>query len=393
MGKYTDIVGKSWETINLIPESIPHLFHWDLAYLWILEKESKLRPRIWQDRIEAWKYLVAGLLVGELQVSEEPLKNPFLQFVLPFGVEKVSWVSLPKTGEKIGVLSPTVLVRPLPDYNDQLSKWTKTLPDPIVNQSDRLAYFIQLLVSKTTSGSVIPPFFQRFCDILASEFHTNQKISNRFAGKEQKILIMNRFSWEVANTEPFQVPMSIYVFDARKSASNTFIPKCTSCRGFLLNGKEDEPLAIKANSISLKCRKCSKENEIKLDDLLIWNRESQKQLIVWEQENQEITVLPERHIEPDLIICEWNPAEVNSESHRFLHITANTSKILKTKIKDIFYRELLVPGDFEEFQGLPIRLEWFDALDKNLVPEIDVAGKTITYSLHLKGIPKRVNAS
>src|ERR1043166_3334946 len=116
MGKYSDIVNTSWVDMTLYAESIPHLLHWDLAYLWILEKDH-LKPESWEEKIEAWRYLVGLFIVGELEAEEEPIHTPFLAHTQPYGINKVFWVSLRGTKQRVGVLSPTVLVRTLTGFN------------------------------------------------------------------------------------------------------------------------------------------------------------------------------------------------------------------------------------------------------------------------------------
>src|SRR5574341_2507924 len=113
MGKYAEIVNSSWSDSALYAESIPHLLHWDLGYFWILEGESHLRPTEWSEQISAWRYLVALLLTDQLDIEPEPIKEPFLSLTAPYGIGEVSWLKLKHEGDCVGLLSPTVLARPL----------------------------------------------------------------------------------------------------------------------------------------------------------------------------------------------------------------------------------------------------------------------------------------
>jgi hypothetical protein len=110
----------TWADYALFGESIPHLLHWDLAYLWILQRELGTRPAGWQPKVEAWRRLLCMLLLNELQLDTKAIPQPLSTYTQARGVNKVTFVRAPSTsfGEKvIGVISPLVLIRPLPEPN------------------------------------------------------------------------------------------------------------------------------------------------------------------------------------------------------------------------------------------------------------------------------------
>ena len=138
MSKFTEIVDRPWVNLDLLAESIPHLLHWDLAYLWMLEKHKAERPKTWEERISAWKYLVAQLLLDRLIVEKVKIDPPLIQHTAPFGLETVSWLRIKGIDKAVGVLSPVALVRPLPDYDDGLlAAWQAEIPDPGLNDSTK----------------------------------------------------------------------------------------------------------------------------------------------------------------------------------------------------------------------------------------------------------------
>ena len=44
MARLVDIMNASWREVDVTGESIPHLLHWDLAYLWVLQKPEARQP-------------------------------------------------------------------------------------------------------------------------------------------------------------------------------------------------------------------------------------------------------------------------------------------------------------------------------------------------------------
>src|SRR5260370_36723566 len=68
----------SWQDYTLFGESIPHLLHWDCAYMLVLGRYPK--PSSWEPRIEAWRRLLCMLLLGELQLEAQPITRPLLSY-------------------------------------------------------------------------------------------------------------------------------------------------------------------------------------------------------------------------------------------------------------------------------------------------------------------------
>src|SRR5262249_20199700 len=108
----------SWANYTLFAESIPHLLHWDWAYLWMLGRQSAI-PVEWANRLEAWRRMVAMLLLGDLEIQSVAIPQPFLTYTRAFNIKETGFVSAQGIcgGRPIGVLSPTVIVRPLPEPN------------------------------------------------------------------------------------------------------------------------------------------------------------------------------------------------------------------------------------------------------------------------------------
>jgi len=116
------------------PLSIGNFFHEDLAYLAALEATGNLTPEVEQKR-NAWWKLLLWHLNDDLKVIEQPLKGqPFLNWIPRQGgrgdgapvFDRISW--LKREGKIVGVVSPVLLVRPLPDERLALAPWDGAAP-------------------------------------------------------------------------------------------------------------------------------------------------------------------------------------------------------------------------------------------------------------------------
>src|SRR5262245_18056955 len=182
MAKYVDILDKGFRAdATVYAESIPHLLHWDMAYFWVLEREAHLRPAEWGDHIKAWRYLVALMLTNQLDIEPEEIEAPFLSLTKSYGINEVLWLKLKHEGECVGVLSPTVLARPLPDYNrGDLHRWEQKLPHPEQHKRDVLAHFVKLAIQHLDrlqqGGMSGSPIVLKLARILEREFQGAQEM-------------------------------------------------------------------------------------------------------------------------------------------------------------------------------------------------------------------------
>src|SRR5688572_13532799 len=113
MARLTEIVKQPWNENDIFADSIPHLLHWDFAYLWILQRPETVQPLTWKTRVSGWRKLLALFLLGKLERRDEPVHPPFSMFLQKTGLTSLGRLIL--NGQPVGILSPTVLVRPLPD--------------------------------------------------------------------------------------------------------------------------------------------------------------------------------------------------------------------------------------------------------------------------------------
>lgn len=398
MGKYSDIVDSSWVDMTIYAESIPHLFHWDLAYMWILEKDH-LKPEAWESKIEAWRYLVALLLVGELDIEVEPINTPFLYHTQPYGVASISWVRLRETSQRVGVLSPAVMVRPLPDFKDSdLKQWLKTVPHPEQNRGEELAHFAGITVLRLRESQRADSFRSRLADILEREFQ-HRDMRNPPGGAFQTIHMLSRLFWaqepDGPCVEPVEFVMRRAAGGVNRPELKTYIPHCERCATPLTKVQDAPPIIIEQNQFSVLCHKCAHDNTLELSKFLIWLR-NRTSVVVWDQQGV-LTTLdkgfpPVPTIHGIEVQFEWGPAQIGGERHRrFMRLNFPEKEITIHKISEIFYTQVLVLGDFACFTGLPVRPDWLDALSTETAytPDVDVQRKRLLYrGLLINGWPE-----
>jgi len=138
-----------WGDSDLFAESIPHLLHWDLAFLHVLQLDSDLRPKGWGFRIEAWKRLLYLFLLGELKIERLRLEEPLSRYTRKLGINNVSLLKL--NNRYVGVLSYTVLVRPLPDCT---SEEADSLPDLRMSRPAEIAKALEDLTKQLDGGEI-----------------------------------------------------------------------------------------------------------------------------------------------------------------------------------------------------------------------------------------------
>lgn len=402
MGKYSDIVNGSWVDMTLYAESIPHLLHWDLAYLWILEK-GHLKPESWDERIEAWRYLVGLFILGELEIEEEPIHVPFLAHTHPYGISHISWLRLRNSSQRVGVMSPTVLVRPLPDFKDtDLRQWKKTVSDPLDSRGGELQHFAGLIVRNLREGERGDTFRVKLADILERELKP-RTMANPPAGAFQTVQLLDRLMWAQETDGASMEDVSLVVRrvaggGAARSPLKSYIPYCSVCGQPLTRVVDAPPIVVTGDQLQFDCKNsdCGAANSLDLSNFLIWLR-GRNNVVIWEQgilTSLENGFPPVPTVQNKIdVLYEWGPAQVGGDAYRrFLRLRFPEKDITSHRLEEIFFPHLLVPGDPQEFTGLPVRAQWLDAVNPvghEIALDIE-RGKVLYSGLDIKGWPERL---
>lgn len=397
MTKYAQVVDANWDDRILFPESVPHLFHFDLFYLWMLERDPDRRSRAWNERIEGWRLLTALFLLGELVVEEEEIREPFLHFTRPFGIERVAWLRARSGTDQLGVLSPTVLVRPLPDFaGPALDLWRQTaLFKDVGRREDEIRHFVDLAIGRLTEGeSKSQPTFQgRLARVLEREFG-GRRLAHPPEGRHVSVPFLRSLGWARPRLKA-EAPaaVSLLVRDGGDLRVRAYVPRCSRCSELLTRTQEEPPIDVRGASFQAVCPQ-GHLNDLPLSSFLIWYR-GKGQVVVWRDDHQVVLDNPPpRTIQGIQVDMEWNPGRVGDDRRRFLRLRFPDAAVREHSLDEVFYKKVLVPGGLEGFRGLPVRPDWIDVLQspEQVEPEADPSIPRIVYrNLSLGGFPVPVS--
>ena len=390
----------TWADFTLFGESIPHLLHWDFAYLWILQRDQNTRPAGWAPRVEAWRRLLCMLLLNELQLETRPIPQPLLSYTQPRGFSQVTFVSASNTvfGKKaIGVISPTVIVRPLPEPNrlaisaEGLAHELPALYQPNAQTVDRRQQLLQTLehakLSLRQSGSLLARSLE---NIISSEIAVSvQPSGNIYPVTELPSPVPLLHSADAAAWEnPRIVDLRLMVAEGTTSRPSEYVPKCSQCEKPLTFSEAAPPVEV-AENISIVCAECGTTSPFELVDFGVF-RDGQR-VYVWRDlhdfaELGNVPVPPSPKVVDHEIRFQWNPGMLHGDAVRtHLRLRFLQASVTAVSPRDIKYARLLIPGDIESFSGHPIRPEWLFAIEK--LPSREVSLEVIKFrNMQIKGL-------
>lgn len=370
MAGYREIVGGSWEHRSVFAESVPHLFHYDMTYLWTLEQQVDQRPKSWATRVEAWKVLLRLFFLDQLNSTPEELRRPLLDVTERFGVRRITWLRNRQSGQAIGVLSPTVIVRPLPDFVDEdLDRWRAELKD---NDRD-FKHLLQVAVRDLERAAGTTPFATRISDVLKREFEPRAATASQRppGGRTIEVPLLSRLTWEKREGDSPQIGViSLSVRSDSATEIPEYIPLCGACGQLLLQEQHAPAIDVGTPVLTIRCAnpQCPQpQQELPLDAFGIWLRNATT-VVVWSPEQippmPDLMLPPAPNVTPHELHYEWNATTIGGEPYRrFLRLRFPDRSVEIVQLMTIFFTRLLVPGEFNRFKGSPVLPEWHDALD------------------------------
>lgn len=406
-------IEKQLRKVDVLASSIPHFLHWDVAYLWMLECQPSERTGVWTERIQAWKRLVAMLLLGklELKTSGKLRERPFAEFAERLGIEEVTWAYAPGGSEPLGVLSPTVLVRSLPDFNpkEDLEHWPRD-PNEDPGLRPMVHHFVAQAIKRLSAETreEIRPAAERLAGILGAHF-PNAKPGATLPAVSILFGLLKRIQWVPGKLGTESV--SLLVYSHRKAA---YIPICDRCSKPVTHAEKDAALRVtvtaqmengKSTPVAVvTCPKCARETRLELNRLMIWPRG--KQVVIWEDryckgsptskggaEKVEEVYPPRAAIDgaSKTVAFEWTEGEAGEKDRRFLKLGFQDREILEITFDHVCFRTLLVLSPKEKFTGLPVRPEWRDLVENCEGPKW--VGNDAQYFVKFHGWPFGFNYS
>lgn len=387
----------------LFPESISHLLHQDLAYLWVLSTLQEYRPSEWEYRVDGWRRLLGLFLLGRLRVVRTPIQQPLLARTKPLGIHAVDelWLADAQRGdaqEPVGVLSPVVLVRPLPDATPES---LGALPDPLKQHPGPLTYFGRLL--ETTLDSLAAESGRRpiheglaFAVRETVTMWTNEvrhSTAVHYRPREQRCRLFRYIDF--AGPDPDDgddVPIFIW----GGGSTRLFVPRCGACNALLTreDGQNVVVTVQHAEYVALDCPD-GHGNDIELERFLLWRR-AQGEVVCWTDRkemspgDEDQLFPPAAQVQGETVRFSWETADVDLEPHRrHLVLRFPNCRVSALSFQSVFYEELVVPDkppNTARFQGIPIRGDWCDAWAG--VQELIADPHGIFYGrVRLRGVP------
>lgn len=390
----------TWAGYTLYGESIPHLLHWDLAYLWILQREENTRPSGWMAKVEAWRRLLCMLLLNELQLETKPIPQPLLTYTQPSGITKLTVVRATTTsfGQKvIGVISPTVIVRPLPQPNrfgitdEELSNTLPAYYQPNPHAVDRRQQLDQVLEyaantlrqSGSRLASSLESILQRELSLGLTRSQQRFPVTS-LASPVPLLYAADASAWD----NPSFVDIELMVAQGSTGRRLEFVPKCSHCGKNVTFPELAQPIIV-SESISISCPACSASNIFPLESFGIF-REGPS-VYVWRELQQfselgEVQIPPSPRVDGNEVLFRWNPGMLDGNSaSTVLRLRFPDANVIAVTPQEIKYDRLLVPGELESFRGNPIRPEWLFAVVTP--PSCSATGDVLNFrNMRVKGL-------
>jgi len=362
----------SWKDITLYAESVPHLLHWDLAYLWVLEREPETRPDCWKPLLAAWEKLLQLFLAGRLRIEDRRLPRPLLDFTEPYGITQIRLLHLDTL--PVGVLSPTVIVRPFPDPTPELDQIQLSPTD-----LGRATHCLEILRRNLRDLLQPDPDPTRTVD-RSLQHQLNTVLSRLNWGPAGRcpvsfidVDLLRTVSFHAATAQPGldRVPIAV---GRQSDAEQPYVPHCATCPEPLTHENRIElAREISDDYVTLECPR-GHRNNLPLEKLFLWKRqfEGVTEYVYWTDRRSSFPAIQEVKVDwPPVpkesgghLLFLWDPGYLGGERQKIalrLKLPPG-ARFRAASVRDhALYPTLLAPGHPEHHQGIPIRWEWRDA--------------------------------
>ncbi|HXG06927.1 MAG TPA: hypothetical protein VNI77_06350, partial [Nitrososphaera sp.] len=291
------------------------------------------------------------------------------------------------------MLSPTVLVRPIPDCDEATAQHSLgSLPDPIKLRNPEFKKLLGLAIKNLNLVSQKSTIAGRLARILATEFEISnsdipEALSEQYAGTPFKHNVLTSLTGKSWTDPTFQ---EVVFFRAGEHKRVSTAPICEKCNSLLTRGRA-ESFSISGEEVRLECKSCGATNHHSLDKFFICTH--QNKAFVWiDRENPFMAsrhaLPPPAQFEANDVVFEWNPVAVGGElERRFIRINLGTLDIEKITWSQVTYPKILAPVSIDEFQGLPIRHKYWEALSPTVEGITSRVGNVTYEGIKLRGIP------
>jgi len=377
------------------PLSIGSFFHEDLAYLAALQATGKLSQET-ERKQNAWWKLLLWYLNDDLKAVDQSLQGqPFLEWVPRQGGEadgnavfnRITW--LERDRKVVGLVSPVLFVRPLPDANlgDKIWEENATITDRV---RGRLAELVKNLNAEfeETRPHGATPFCCKLAPIIASR---NVTRSTNSSSGEVELSPFNFLDPYTLKSTKILVPTG---------EGQYFIPLCANCSEPLLPAKVEVDLGV--DSFTLHCQKCGSPKPYRLSDVgcawvdgefVVWRDRT----LVWADTTGVVRLPPVPAVDPSRGVVKFSYPAVSStrniESPDLTLVVPLGSPFRSIdRVTDLNYPNYLWPGDPDPKAPvtavpLPLRIENASLVKNARTRKLN---NTVEVTLELKGLPANI---
>ena len=376
------------------PLSIGSFFHEDLAYLAALEAKGKLSPDV-ERKQNAWWKLLLWYLNDDLKAVEQSLHGqPFLDWVprqdgaadgTPV-FDRITW--LERDHKVVGLVSPVLLVRPLPDANlaDPMWEGNASVTDRVRGRLAQLEKNLNAKFEETkhrgstpfccklgtiiSARSIAPPSNSQTGDVVLSPFN----FLDPYSLGSTRILVPT-------GDGQYLVPLCV-----TPSCSEPLLPATVS-------------LDLGTDSITLQCRKCGSPKPFPLSDLgcawvdgefVVWRDRT----LQWADTSGSVRLPPVPSVDPQRAQVNFSYpavsalANIDSRDLTLVVPLGSPFRIIE-KVTDLNYPNYLWPGDPDPTAPvsavpIPLRIENANLVKSARTRKIN---NTVEVTLELKGLP------
>lgn len=391
--------------VPFMPSSIPHFLHWDLAYLWMLTAGADQVPPSWKDKLGQWRNLLLAFFAGKLEIQRHEIEPRLQPWLKPFKICELQLLRL--DGNVVGLLSPAVLVRPLPDASSTVPTLS---PQDQAHARKALRLTRDEIEARCPPGQNLPhvetliKILDRVINSVPPE-ESNKPFRSISVPIFQQVPSLTAFASDPSPQVELR-EYELHYCDQSASSLDIYVPKCSSCGEELTVEKDAAVIPVGDDTVRLTCHACAKTSDVELSRFFLWRRRSKNgsiDVVVWKDREglirggDEVRYPPEYRLEQRgderVVSFEWNASQVMDSRRRWLRLSFKCDVHEASIQNDVFYSRYLALGNEQQVVGLPYRWDWLDAADISEASARWSENEIRFENLGLRGLPFKLSWS
>lgn len=383
---------------RIFASSIPHLLHWDLAYLWMLECPPEYVSPSWQQPLENWRNLLRCFFAGLLKVKEIRAGAWLRPLLAPWGYDPLRILTYEDV--PVGLLSPLCLLRPFPDDNPALPQLADA---DLARARKALQLNVDSLGEFRSNSRIAAPVFETLLRILEKEalelpvrefqMHSDSLEAPLLTAKPPLFFRADFLAGGMPGVEK----VKLHYCQRQQVLQNVYIPRCNICQATLLRPDDAPAVPVDGEAAELQCAN-GHATRIPLEHLFLWRRPLPNgafEYVHWtergglEAGGGEAIYPPDMVPDGSSVLFRWNPGQCNDSKCTTLRLIFPAPVRQVSILRDVLYGRLLILGTErpDSKSNLPFRWEWLDAVIPDSISVQPTSGGFCFNGLRLRGLP------